>query len=115
MPDLNKPTGLGYQGTWTRVCTICGYPEIKHYGKMGLLVEGEWCPGFAARDMTPEEIELVIHPPKPQALTEHVGDSFDYELRREIDRQKYAPIPKLPQLTKAQINEANRALEAIKD
>lgn len=112
MPDLNKPTGLGYQGTWTRRCTQCGHPDLKHYGKMGCQIAGCRCIGFAARDLSYEEIEIIRNPPTPGTrIAEYVEESIDREIREEVHRQAGAPIPKLPPLSPQQLRQAEEVLK----
>lgn len=107
--DINKPTGNGYQGTWTRKCTICGHGDLSHYGKMGCLCGDCRCLGPAFRDLSYEEIEIIRNPPIPDE-TKYLGEAFDSDLQAEIRRQKNAPIPKLPELTKAEIQRSQEAL-----
>lgn len=94
MPDINKPTGLGYQGTWTRRCTQCGHPDLQHFGKMGCLIGNCGCIGFAARDLSYEEIEIIRNPPKPDE-TKYTGEVFDSDLQAEIRSQRGAPIRRI--------------------
>lgn len=91
MPDINKPTGLGYQGTWTRKCTQCGHGDLSHFGKMGCLTTSCGCIGFAARDLDSVELELIRNPPKADA-TKYMGETIESELFAEIHRQRGAPI-----------------------
>lgn len=88
MPSsINKPTGLGYQGSPWRQCTACGHLETTHFGRchasLGRKNGHSYCPckGFCAREISAEERSIIDQ--KVEAELEYVGEALYTMIKRE--------------------------------
>lgn len=89
---INKPTGLGYQGSPWRVCEECGHPELDHYEgrcwhfeRDGLREFAPQCEcfGFCARRLSVEERRIIEEQRQTERELEYVGEALYRELKRE--------------------------------
>lgn len=85
--NVNKPTGLGYQGSPYRRCTACGHFESSHYGQRCFYSKEVdcRCRSFCARELTAKEKRIIEeqHRAAAERELEYVGEALYQELKRE--------------------------------
>ena len=84
---VNKPTGLGYQGSPYRRCSNCGHSEQLHFERVcgfgrsrGLCT----CKSFCARPLSKEEKRIIREQEQAERELEYVGEALYRELKREV-------------------------------
>ena len=90
--SVNKPTGLGYQGSLYRVCTLCFHLESTHYGHSchaSLSRRGAYdrcpCVGFSARELDETE-KSILEDGRIEAELEYVGEALYTTIKREAGK-----------------------------
>ena len=89
--ELNKPTGLGFQGSPWRICTQCDHQESSHYGSRCFTTMSRrdgfgncTCRGFSSRELSAEEKAILDE--EVEKELEYVGEALYIDLKKEAQK-----------------------------